>query len=176
MEMQEGCSISIRDATSADVPAVAHCLVEAFEEYRDSYSPGAFADTVLKADALERRMESMCVLVAVTLSGQVVGTIAYQIVNPGEGRIRGMAVRPQAQGFGVATQLLDVAESKLRDTESSRITLDTTAPLSRAIHFYEKKGLPALGKSYGFLRYAADRVRKGTGIHLLKAVLAPADR
>jgi putative acetyltransferase len=150
MEMQEGCSISIRDATSADVPAVAHCLVEAFEEYRDSYSPGAFADTVLKADALERRMESMCVLVAVTLSGQVVGTIAYQIVNPGEGDIRGMAVLPQAQGLGVAKQLLDVAESKLRDMECSRIMLETTAPLSRAIHFYERKGFRRSGRVTDF--------------------------
>jgi len=51
-----------------------------------------------------------------------------------------MAVLPQAQGLGVAKQLLDVAESKLQDMECSRITLDTTAPLSRAIHFYEKKG------------------------------------
>ena len=102
MKMQEGCSISIRNATNADIPEVVHCLVEAFEEYRDSYSPGAFADTVLNADALQRHMESMCVLVAVTLSWQVVGTIAYQIVNPGEGHIRGMAVLPQAQGVGVA--------------------------------------------------------------------------
>src|SRR6516225_4889240 len=85
MKMREEGSISIRDATSADVPAVVHCLAEAFEEYRDSYTPGAFADTVLNADALERHMESMCVLVAVTLSGQVVGTIAYQIVKPGVG-------------------------------------------------------------------------------------------
>ena len=85
MKMQGGRSISIRNTTRADVPAVVHCLVEAFEEYRDSYSPGAFADTVLNADALERRMETMCVLVAVTLSGQVVGTIAYQFVKPGVG-------------------------------------------------------------------------------------------
>ena len=150
MKMQGGRSISIRNTTRADVPAVVHCLVEAFEEYRDSYSSGAFADTVLNADALKRRMESMCVLVAVTLSWQVVGTIAYQIVNPGEGHIRGMAVLPQAQGLGVAKQLLDVAESKLRDKECSRITLDTTAPLNRAIHFYERKGFRRSGRVTDF--------------------------
>ena len=150
MKMQEGCSISKRNATNADIPEVVHCLVEAFEEYRDSYSPGAFADTVLNADALQRRMESMCVLIAVILSGQVVGTIAYQIPNPGKGHIRGMAVLPQAQGLGVAKQLLDVAESKLQDMECSRITLDTTAPLSRAIHFYEKKGFRCSGRVTDF--------------------------
>jgi len=150
MEMREESSISIRDATSADVLAVVHCLAEAFEEYRESYTPGAFADTVLNVDALERRMESMRVLVAATLAGQVVGTIAYEIVNPEEGHIRGMAVLPQAQGLGVATQLLHAAESKLRDKKCSRITLDTTAPLSRAIHFYERNGFRRSGRVTDF--------------------------
>ena len=61
-----------------------------------------------------------------------------------------MAVLPQAQGLGVARRLLDVAESKLRDKECSRITLDTTAPLNRAIHFYEKKGFRRSGRVTDF--------------------------
>lgn len=149
--MREGTpSISVRDATKIDVPAIVQCLTEAFEAYHACYTPGAFANTVLDTEALERRMESMYVLVAVTLSWQIVGTIAYQIVNAEEGHIRGMAVLPTAHGSGVALQLLDAVEARLREKQCSRITLDTTAALIRAIHFYERNGFRRSGRVTAF--------------------------
>jgi hypothetical protein len=39
----------IRKATSEDASGILACLSAAFEEYRDSYTAGAFADTVLAA-------------------------------------------------------------------------------------------------------------------------------
>ena len=148
--MREGQSLSIRRATPADSQGILDCLGAAFEAYRNSYTPDAFADTVLTLDTLQRRLATMCVFVAVSDSGEIVGTIACQVVHPGEGHIRGMAVRPAWQGSGVAAELLESVESELRDKECLRISLDTTEPLRQAIRFYEKCGFSPSGKIADF--------------------------
>lgn len=142
--------ILVREAAQRDIPAIVQCLREAFHPYRDSYTPGAFADTVLSCHALELRMKTMCVLVAAEQSGQIAGTIAYQAVDEEEGHIRGMAVAPAAQGSDVAPLLLSSVESKLRGLHCSRITLDTTEPLVRAMRFYERHGFRRSGKVTDF--------------------------
>lgn len=155
--------ILVREAAQRDIPAIVQCLREAFHPYRDSYTPGAFADTVLSCHALELRMKTMCVLVAAKpgspaseacwdgkQSGQIAGTIAYQAVDEEEGHIRGMAVAPAAQGSGVAPLLLSSVESKLRGLHRSRITLDTTEPLVQAMRFYERHGFRRSGKVTDF--------------------------
>jgi len=70
----------------------------------------------------------------------VVGTIACQVVGKNESHIRGMAVLPGWRGTGVALQLLRTTESYLQQSECTRVSLDTTAPLRRAIRFYETNG------------------------------------
>jgi GNAT superfamily N-acetyltransferase len=52
--------------------------------------------------------------VAVTGSGEVIGTIGHQLVNRDEGHIRGMAVLPGWQGLGVAPALLAAVQAALR--------------------------------------------------------------
>src|SRR5208282_220889 len=108
-------------------------------------------DTVLTADALQHRLATMCVLVAVSESGEIVGTIGGHVVDAGlsqkkvsrekvdqekEGHIRGVAVLPAWQGSGVAAQLLKSIESELRNQGCSVISLDTTEPLLPAMRFY----------------------------------------
>ncbi len=56
-----------------------------------------------------------------------------------------MAVLPQWQGRGTAKELLEAAESQARAAGCTRVTLDTTAPLQRAVRFYEKNGYRATG-------------------------------
>lgn len=92
----------------------------------------------------------MSVFVAVNDSGEVVGTIGCAPAAGGEGHLRGMAVLPQWQGSGVAEQLLKRAESELRDQGCARVTLDTTAPLERAVRFYTKNGYRATGRITDF--------------------------
>jgi GNAT superfamily N-acetyltransferase len=95
-------------------------------------------------------MMSMSVFVAVAAGGQIVGTIGCQALSSEEGHLRGMAVRPESQGQSVSTQLLNAAESELRKKKCARITLDTTEPLERAMHFYEKNGYQRSGKVTDF--------------------------
>ena len=138
----------IRVADEGDIDAVLRCLASAFEPYRASYTPAAFLDTVPDRDGLARRMREMTVLIAETAGDgppRVVGTIAHQVSEPGTGHLRGMAVRPEDHGHGVAARLLAAAEQALQSLGCSRVTLDTTRPLERAIRFYVRSGYRATG-------------------------------
>ncbi len=129
----------IRAADAEDAPAILNCLATAFEPYRTSYTPGAWLDTVLTPETLQHRLSSMDILVAISPQEGVAGTIAFA-ANGDEGHLRGMAVLPAWQGRGVAESLLLAAEAELIGRKCSCITLDTTEPLQRAMHFYEKHG------------------------------------
>ena len=142
--------LTIRKATEADATAVLVCLRAAFEPYRDHYTADAFADTVLTPETLQHRLASMCVFVAINEDKDVVGTVACSIIGEGEGHVRGMAVLPVWQGRGVAERLLRVAEDELAAGICSRITLDTTEPLQRAMRFYERHGYRRSGKITDF--------------------------
>jgi ribosomal protein S18 acetylase RimI-like enzyme len=139
-------SISIRRANADDFQGILECLQEAFAAYRSLYTPGAFRDTVVGPEDLENRMATMCVLVAASSTGEVVGTVAYNVVAPDEGHIRGMAVRPAWHGVGVAGRLIGSVESELRSRGCTRISLDATLPLERARRFYEKQGFRRSGR------------------------------
>ena len=135
----------IRRATSADAAAVLEVLHSSFEPYRSNYTDQAYHDTVLTEETIGPRMEAMRVFVAVAGS-EIVGTIACARVNAEEGHLRGMAVPPNFQGNGLAARLLQVAEDDLKEQGCSRVTLDTTLPLQRAIRFYETHGYRRSGK------------------------------
>lgn len=140
----------VRRATSGDVDGLADCLSSAFEPYRGDYTPGAFRDTVPAASAIAKRLEEMTLFVAVTELGRIIGTVGYLLIGKDEGHIRGMAVRPGYQGSMVAQRLLDAVEAELRREQCSRISLDTTQPLRRAISFYKRNGFQPSGRVSDF--------------------------
>jgi GNAT superfamily N-acetyltransferase len=148
--VSNGRQFSIRDATLEDEQAILACLLAAFEPYRAAYTVDAFADTVLTPEALERRFDAMKILVATTPAGEVVGTLACGVLGGDEGHLRGMAVRPDWQGSGVASALLAAGETHLKRRGCSRISLDTTKPLQRAARFYTARGYVPSGKVSDF--------------------------
>jgi len=139
-------SFTIRNANHEDCAAILGCLRSAFAPYHESYTPEAFLDTVLTPDSFRSRLSEMSVVVATSASGEVVGTIAYKVLEGGEGHLRGMAVHPEWQGTGLSNSLLLTAENEFRKAGCKIITLDTTEPLNRAIRFYEKNGFRPTGK------------------------------
>jgi ribosomal protein S18 acetylase RimI-like enzyme len=149
-ESRDAEAISIRSATAADCEGILACLHAAFEPFQCQYTPGAYSDTVLNLHTLQERLQEMAVLVAVTDSDEIIGTIACKALKNGEGHLRGMAVLPGWQGRELAQQLLDRAESHLRESGCNRITLDTTEPLRRAIRFYKRNGFLATGRTLDF--------------------------
>jgi N-acetylglutamate synthase-like GNAT family acetyltransferase len=139
-------SFAIRKATLSDCTAILECLRLAFAPYRESYTPEAFLDTVLTPDTFRNRLPEMSVLVVTSTSGEVVGTVAYKVLEGGEGHLRGMAVCPEWHGSGLSTSLLQTVEDELKKAGCKTISLDTTEPLNRAIRFYEKNGFRPTGK------------------------------
>lgn len=140
----------IRRATALDAGGILNCLAAAFEPYRTSYTPVAYLDTVLSPETISLRLQSMQVFVATRLQGEVIGSIACAIADGNEGHLRGMAVVPQFQGQKIAEGLLQAAEDELRRRGCSRVTLDTTEPLLRAVRFYERHGYRRSGKVIDF--------------------------
>lgn len=143
-------TIAIRLANRADAKGILQCLRSAFAPYRKAYTPEAFRDTVLSPGTIGQRLAEMRVFVATTPTGRIVGTIGYHLRDAHEAHIRGMAVRTTWQGSGAARRLLAAVESEVRKRGCSLISLETTAPLERAIRFYERNGFRATGKVTDF--------------------------
>jgi ribosomal protein S18 acetylase RimI-like enzyme len=141
--------IAIRRAQVEEAESICDCLKSAFEPFRSHYTPGAFQDTVPGPAALRQRLVDMTVYVAITPNDEIVGTIASSVEGV-EGHLRGMAVRPAWQGRGIAEQLLLTAQGDLIASGCTRITLDTTMPLRRAIRFYQKHGFAPTGRITDF--------------------------
>jgi len=142
-------NIEIRPATLADAAAIASCLAEVFECYRDAYSLAAFGDTVPNRDGIALRIQHMRVLIAAIDSKKIVGTVSATI-NSDHGHLRGMAVLPEFQGSGIALKLLAEIEHWLRSQGCRGVTLDTTEPLTVAMKFYERHGYRRSGKITDF--------------------------
>jgi hypothetical protein len=83
-----------RRARPEDATAVLDCLRAAFDPYRGLHTPAAFEDAVLTRGTVGQRFATMTVFFAATAAGEVVGTVACDLVGKGEGHLRGMAVRP----------------------------------------------------------------------------------
>jgi GNAT superfamily N-acetyltransferase len=139
-------SYSIRRATAHDVEGVAACLDSAFRVFRGEYTVEGFRDTAPSASALLQRLTEMRLFVALTQTGEIVGTVGYKWVDAEEAHLRGMAVLPAHLGSGLAQRLLEAVESELRIGNCRRISLNTTLPLKRAVAFYEKNGFRPSGK------------------------------
>src|SRR5262249_54408644 len=122
MSTQSQRSFTIRGADSNDGEAIVTCLAAAFAPYCNSYTPAAFRDTVLDSRLVQHRLRKMCVFVAVS-EGNVVGTLACSAGGK-EGHLRGMAVFPDWQGSGVASALLQAAETEIRTKRCKRVTLN----------------------------------------------------
>jgi len=142
--------ITIRKAIETDTSGILECLRIAFEPYRTQYTSEAFIDTVLTPQTIHDRLAQMSVFVAVTAANLIVGTIACSVINASEGHLRGMAVLPEWHGRGLAEKLLQSAEREVAARGCSRITLDTTEPLQRAMRFYEKHGYVVSGTTTDF--------------------------
>jgi GNAT superfamily N-acetyltransferase len=137
----------VRRATATDAGGVLGCLAAAFAPYESHYTAKAYEDTILSHDTYLRRLQEMTILVAQTPLGEVAGTIAYAVVARGHGHLRGMAVRPEYQGQGIAGLLIESAEEELRRQECVRVTLNTTQPLRKAVRFYESRGYRINGRT-----------------------------
>ena len=132
----------IRRTTFADCPAIANVLKNAFEPFRELYSPDAYANTVVGEKVIQQRMEEGFSWIATEEDG-VLGTVSATPIWDGF-YVTGMAVLPAAQGKKIAYQLMVELEKCGIGQGFDRLYLYTTPFLGKAIHLYER---------FGFTRY-----------------------
>lgn len=130
--------LEIRLARPGDEETVARLLLDAFEPFREQYTPGGFADTTAGADVIRDRLASGRIWLAFE-GNAAVGTVS---ALPEHDRIyiRSMAVAPHAQGRGVGQALLDTLEQYARGQGCQKLYLYTTFVLPGARPLYEKNG------------------------------------
>ena len=135
-------SSEIRRAVPGDEDTIAALIFEAFEPFRDQYTPGAFEYTAATADTIRERFAEGPMWIA-DVAGEAVGTVSGL---PEEERfyIRSMAIKPSVQRGGVGQRLLDTLEMFARDAGYRKLYLYTTFVLPGAKRLYEKNGFYVL--------------------------------
>lgn len=133
--------LQIKRAAAGDAESIAAILIEAFSEFRNEYTSEAFEAVTPPADEIVRRLEEGPIWVAAT-NDEIVGTVSA-VPEPEWLYIRSMAVRPNAQGLGIGSRLLEAVEAYAVEKGFDRLFLYTTYFSTRAITAYEK---------YGFIR------------------------
>ena len=136
---KEASQIEIRLAVPGDEKTIAHLLREAFEPFREQYSPGGYAETTSSASEIRERMNEGKIWIAYE-SGEPVGTVTALADEGGGVYVRSMAVTPYAWGRGVGQKLLSTLERDARDRGEKRLHLYTTFVLPGAQPLYEKNG------------------------------------
>ena len=128
----------VRVAAPGDAARIASVLAESFAEHKSSYTPEAYAATVLDNEQVLSRLREGPSWVALR-EGEVVGTVSA--VPKGYALyIHGMAVLPQARGLRIGRLLLNEVETFAARWGYERLVLSTTPFLDRAIHLYENVG------------------------------------
>jgi GNAT superfamily N-acetyltransferase len=131
--------LEIRLAQPGDEETVARLLLEAFEPFRDEYTPGGYAETTSSPDEIRERMNEGRIWLAYD-RGEPVGTVTALADEGGGVYVRSMAVTPAAWGRGVGQELLSTLEQDARVRGETRLHLYTTFVLPGAQPLYEKNG------------------------------------
>jgi len=131
----------IRPMLEADLPTIAQVDLEAF---------GPFWHNTL--DTLSR---ACLQAVNATVAEDDSGVIGYQLStgNPLGAHLARLGVRPEAQGRGVGTALINDLIQKLGGTELGRLSVNTQADNAASLSLYKKMGFVQTGEYFPVLVY-----------------------
>lgn len=130
---------TIRRARAGDAAAVARELAEYL----------AFIGEALDAHGLDHDIASWqeeydgrtgVLLLVADPSGEIVGTAAVRILEPGVGEIKRMWLRPACQGSGLGRRLMDACLDEARRLGCRALRLDTMTKLAAAVRLYRGYG------------------------------------
>jgi len=85
-------------------------------------------------------------LVVADAAGEVVGTAAVRLLEPGVGEIKRMWLRPAWQGRGLGRRLMDACLDEARRLGCRALRLDTQAKLEAAVHLYRAYGFSEVAR------------------------------
>jgi ribosomal protein S18 acetylase RimI-like enzyme len=128
--------LSMRTATSADVPAIVAILSAGF-----GYVPADLAERLVEPDVRTLVMQR-------TADGEIVGTMRAQLTAT-TGGIFGFAVDPACQGRGIGRDFLRRACRELRGAGATQVGLEVEVENDRALGLYTSLGFePVVTEDY----------------------------
>lgn len=85
-------------------------------------------------------------LVVADAAGEVVGTAAVRLLEPGVGELKRMWLRPSCQGRGLGRRLMDACLDEARRLGCRALRLDTQAKLEAAVRLYRAYGFSEVAR------------------------------
>jgi ribosomal protein S18 acetylase RimI-like enzyme len=136
---------TVRRALSADHAAVARELADYL----------AFIGDALDAEGLDHDIAHWqeeydgrrgVLLVVANAAGEVVGTAAVRLLEPGVGELKRMWLRPAFQGRGLGRRLMDACLDQARRLGCRALRLDSQAKLEAAVRLYRAYGFSEVAR------------------------------
>jgi len=130
---------TIRRALAEDHAAVARELADYLSFIGDALdADGLDHDIAHWQEEYDGRMGVL--LLVADATGEVVGTAAVRVLEPGLGELKRMWLRPSRQGRGLGRRLMDACLDEARGLGCRALRLDTQAKLEAAVHLYRAYG------------------------------------
>jgi GNAT superfamily N-acetyltransferase len=145
-------NIVFRAATAADLPGMSRVRTSVIE---NALTAAQLAARGITNDSVAASLLADSKGWVAERAGEIVG---FAIADRATQSIFALFVLPQFEGRGIGSRLFDLAMGWLWDTGAGRVWL-TTDPLTKAAHFYERRGFVAVGPAeHGDLRYECVRL------------------
>jgi ribosomal protein S18 acetylase RimI-like enzyme len=133
--------LEIKDAREADLRSMLDVIRASYAEFRDG-SPDDFWEKYMIniEEAIMRAPDTQ--RIAAVLDGELVGSVllCHKADNSDDPEIRLLAVLPNFRRHGIARQLMEECERRIRLMGKARIVLHTTDLMSIARPWYERSG------------------------------------
>ena len=132
-------SFTIRRALPEDHAAVARELADYLSFIGDGFDAHGLDHDIAHWQEEYDGRTGVLLLVG-DAAGEVMGTAAVRLLEPGVGELKRMWLRPACQGRGLGRRLMDACLEEARRLGCRSLRLDTQARLAAAVHLYRAYG------------------------------------
>jgi ribosomal protein S18 acetylase RimI-like enzyme len=156
----------LRDATSADIPALATTIAAAFEEHRGVLDPPS-SSLDKSPQSVTQELQTSKAIVAV-VDAKIVGCVFYAHKEDYV-YLAHLAVLPEHRGLGIAKALVQEVEEKARAQNINNIRLSVRLTLEKTRGFYQSLGyvFHSHGTHTGYKHFTFVNLEKPGGTHSL---------
>ena len=134
-------TLEIRDALEAELPAIVNVTKASYAEF-EAASPSGFWDAYMTniEEAIMRSSDTE--RIAAFSDRELVASVllCHKTFKGDDPEIRLLAVLPGFRRHGIARELIDECERRVRRTGKPRVVLHTTQLMSTAGSWYERRG------------------------------------
>jgi GNAT superfamily N-acetyltransferase len=130
---------TIRRAAAPDAAAVTRELAAYLEHIGEMFDAGGVDKDIAGWSEVYGGGRGVLLLVC-DPAGEVVGTAAVRILEPGVAEIKRMWIRPAHQGQGLGRPLIDACLVEARGLGCRLVRLDSERRLAAAVHLYRAHG------------------------------------